>query len=310
VDWEKVGQAFQGGANVLAGGLMDKYQRKRGLEDWEQKQRLASQIQAGEREQEHAFQFGKQTREFTLEGIKNDLKTNPELIPYAIKAEQGDEEATRILSIYAGAKYQMDQKTPLTSDDLALLKDLPPQTRHVIINRHLTTLNEESKRQADLEGVLARTEREKVTTQKAREDMQDNSDLYGGYAAMQAGREQAETQRDRNIRDATAALAKTEALIEKEGGEPLPMTAKDWTPPTDKLKRLMDHKAELERKLDMLQPVATTQASAAAGANEAVGRVTKAVGKSIPPEVLAAAKKKYPNMSDEEIIRQWQASHK
>ena len=51
MDWEKVGQAFQGGANVLAGGLMDKYQRKRDLEEWEQKQRLASQIQTGEREQ-------------------------------------------------------------------------------------------------------------------------------------------------------------------------------------------------------------------------------------------------------------------
>ena len=175
MDWEKVGQAFQGGANVLAGGLMDKYQRKRDMEDWEQKQRLASQIQTGEREQEHAFQFGKQTREFTLEGIKNDLKTNPELIPYAIQAEQGDEEATRILSIYAGAKYQMDQKTPLTSDDLALLKDLPPQTRHVIINRHLTTLNEEVKRKADLKRTEAETAYRTTMAQKAAADLAEGS---------------------------------------------------------------------------------------------------------------------------------------
>lgn len=304
MDWERVGQAFQGGANVLAGGLMDKYQRQKDLQDWEQKQRLASAIQAGEREAEHTFQLEKQTREFTLEGIKNDLKTNPELIPYAVKAEQGDEEATRILSIYAGARYQMDQRTPLTSDDLALLKDLPPQTRHAIINRHLTTLNEAVKGKADLEGVLARTEREKAMTKKAQEDAQDNSDLYGGYAAMQTGREQAEVQRDRGIRDATALLAKTEVLIEKEGGEPLPMTDKGWTPPTAKLNQLMTKKAELERKLNMLQHTATTQTSW----EPAPGAPPQ--GKTIPPEVLAAAKKKYPNMSDEEITRQWLASHK
>jgi len=175
MDWEKVGQAFQGGANVLAGGLMDKYQRKRDLEDWEQKQRLASQIQAGERAQEHEFQLGKQTREFTLEGIKNDLKTNPELRPVAIRAEQGDEEATRILSIYAGAKYQMDQRTPLSSDELAMLKDLPPQTRHVIINRHLTTLNEEVKRKADLKRTEAETDYRTTMAKKATMDLEEGS---------------------------------------------------------------------------------------------------------------------------------------
>jgi len=189
VDWEKVGQAFQGGANVLAGGLMDKYQRKRDMEEWEQKQRLASQIQTGEREQEHEFQLGKQTREFTLEGIKNDLKTNPELIPYALKAEQGDEEATRILSIYAGAKYQMDQKTPLTSDDLALLKDLPPQTRHVIINRHLTTLNEEVKRKADLKRTEAETDYRTKMAQKATMDLEEG----GAAGRAEVNKTQAET---------------------------------------------------------------------------------------------------------------------
>lgn len=172
MDWEKFGQAFQGGANVLAGGLMDKYQRQKDLEDWTQKQRIASQIQTGERDAEHTFQLGKQTREFTLEGIKNDLKTNPELIPYAIKAEQGDEEATRILSIYAGARYQMDQRTPLTSDDLALLKDLPPQTRHSIISRHLTTLNEETKRRADLKRTEAETTYREAMTKKTTQDLE------------------------------------------------------------------------------------------------------------------------------------------
>ena len=216
MDWEKVGQAFQGGANVLAGGLMDKYQRKRDLEDWEQKQRLASQIQTGEREQEHAYQFGKQTREFTLEGIKNDLKTNPELIPYALKAEQGDEEATRILSIYAGARYQMDQKTPLTSDDLALLKDLPPQTRHVIINRHLTTLNEESKRKADLEGTLARTEREKASTAKAEQDLRvaqtkPKEDVQ--YKRDSAGIKQLVTRFEYDLNKLTPEIAKLQTAV-------------------------------------------------------------------------------------------------
>jgi hypothetical protein len=168
---------------------MDKYPRKRDLEDWEQKQRIASTIQTGEREQEHAFQFGKQTREFTLEGIKNDLKTNPELIPYALKAEQGDEEATRILSIYAGAKYQMDQKTPLTSDDLALLKDLPPQTRHVIINRHLTTLNEEVKRKADLKRTEAETDYRTTMAKKAAMDLAEGS----AVGRAETTRTQAET---------------------------------------------------------------------------------------------------------------------
>jgi hypothetical protein len=209
VDWQKAGQAFQGGANVLAGGLMDKYQRKRDMEDWEQKQRIASTIQTGEREQEHAFQFGKQTREFTLEGIKNDLKTNPELIPYAIRAEQGDEEATRILSIYAGAKYQMDRRTPLSSDELALLKDLPPQTRHVIINRHLTTLNEESKRQADLEGVKVRTERDRTMAKKA------EMDLAEGSAAGRSEVNKTRTDTTKLITDRTEAREKKMAAIQQ-----------------------------------------------------------------------------------------------
>jgi hypothetical protein len=305
MDWERVGQAFSGGANVLAGGLMDKYQRQKDLQDWEQKQRLASEIQSGERAQEHAFQFRKQTRDFTLEGIKNDLKTNPELIPYALKAEQGDEEATRILSIYAGAKYQMDQKTPLTSDDLALLKDLPPQTRHVIINRHLTTLNEEVKRKADLEGTLARTEREKATTAKVREDAQANSGLYGDYAIESKARAKAEAEKKKAIADTQKEIQTLSSQANRAGGY------LEGDPESERIQQRLQAAQDRLYQLTVSDVVASSAEQARQKwATEGATKAPAPQGKSIPPDVLAAAKKKYPNMPEEEIIRQWQASHK
>ena len=155
MDWEKVGQAFQGGANVLAGGLMDKYQRKRDLEDWEQKQRLATTIQMDEEERRWG-QADKVRREQAFrDSLKNDMETNPELQPFVERHLQGDPEAGRVLSLYAGSKYKMYQDTPLSSEEIAALSPLPPGIRHTIIRSHLTVL----RKRADEE--LTRTSKEK-----------------------------------------------------------------------------------------------------------------------------------------------------
>lgn len=321
MDWEKVGQAFQGGANVLAGGLMDKYQRQKDLQDWEQKQRLASQIQTGEREQEHAFQFWKQTREFTLDGIKNDLKTNPELIPYALKAEQGDEGATRILSIYAGAKYQMDQKTPLTSDDLALLKDLPPQTRHVIINRHLTTLNEESKRRADLEAVQTRTERDRAMTKKALEDTQDNSGLYGDYAIEKKVRDAAEKQKKADIESTVKDINSLNSRIMSKKAELARSLASKAQAAADSLIQELDRLSGLrddaivrrdgfksEGSEEQARQKWATEPTAKPPAQETPANVVENI--ALTPEdmeEIAAAKKARPDLSEEAIIKAYVA---
>jgi hypothetical protein len=90
----------------------------------------------------------------------------------------------------------MDQRTPLTSEQIAELKDLPPQTRHAIINRHLTTLNEEIKRKAD----LARTEAE--TT-------------YRTAMATKAEKELREGSTEKNAAEATRGLKELAELREK-----------------------------------------------------------------------------------------------
>jgi len=155
VDWEKFGQAFSSGANVLAGGLMDKYQRQKDLQDWQEKQKLATTIQMDEEERRWG-QAEKVRREQAFrDSLKNDIETNPELQPFMERHLQGDPEASRIMSIYAGSKYKMYQDTPLSSEEISALAPLPPGVRHTIIRSHLAVL----RKRADED--LARTSKEK-----------------------------------------------------------------------------------------------------------------------------------------------------
>jgi hypothetical protein len=211
MDIEKIGQVFQGGANVLAGGLMERYQRQKEMQDWYQKQLALDKLQRAETAQKQQFEVGKMDYEMTLNSVKKDFETNPELIPYWQKAQTGDPEAQKVLQVYAGAKHYMDSRTPLSSEQIAELSVLPPQTRHVIINRHLTTLDAETKRQADLKRTEAETAYRTAAAKKLAQDMEQNTPDQKYHAEAVA----AVKGRGEDIEKRIAAREKKQAAIQQ-----------------------------------------------------------------------------------------------
>jgi len=210
MDWAKVGEGIESGAHTLAAGLMEKYQRQKEMEDWYQKQTALDKLQRAEETRKQKFEVGKLDYEMTLAAAKKDFETNPELIPYWQRAQTGDEEAQRVIKVYTGAKHMMDSRTPLSSEEISELSALPPQTRHTIINRHLTTLDAEIKRQADLKRTEAETKYREAMAKKAEAELAAGpGDKYHaeGVAAVK-GREQ-------DIKDRIAARDKKREAVQQ-----------------------------------------------------------------------------------------------
>jgi len=179
VDWEKVGQAFQGGANVLAGGLMDKYQRKRDMEDWEKKTDYSAEIDRRQRQALQDLQTNEANHRAFLDMKKKEYETDPELFPVWQAAQGGDENARDTLETTAEFRHFVDSGIPLTAAQVERLINpgapIPPGVRSRILAGHLKASNEETKRKSEEEGRAARTERDKAMAQKAAADLAEGS---------------------------------------------------------------------------------------------------------------------------------------
>jgi len=212
MDWEKVGQAFQGGANVLSGGLMDKYQRQKDIEDWKHKTEYAQGIEDQQRKaQESRAWLEKRYADF------------PEMKDFHTAAEQGDPEAQKKLYTFAGAWDKLNRMEPLSEGELQEVFSLPPMTKGKLINLDLTNkfalIDRETKRkqgEATLEGTLARTEREKASTAKAEQDLRvaqtkPKEDVQ--YKRDSAGIKQLVTRFEYDLNKLTPEIAKLQTAV-------------------------------------------------------------------------------------------------
>ena len=201
MDWEKVGQAFQGGANVLAGGLMDKYQRKRDMEEWEKKTDYSAEIEMRQRRALQDIQTNEINHRAFLDMKKKEFETDPELFPVWQSAQGGDEKAREILETSTEFRHYVDSGIPLTAAQVTRLIDqgspVPPGIRSRILAGHLKASNEEVKRKADAEQGRATLA---LTTARTKElDQPDNSGLYGDYAIVKKARDVAGKQKSKDI---------------------------------------------------------------------------------------------------------------
>jgi len=194
VDWEKVGQAFQGGANVLAGGLMDRYQRGKDIEDWKRKTDYSADIEMRQRQAVQDLQTNEINHRAFLDMKKKEFETDPELFPVWQSAQVGNEKAREILETSTEFRHYVDSGIPLTAAQVERLIDqgtpIPPGVRSRILAGHLKASNEEVKRQADLTRTEAATtesvergkyykRREKEAALKPQEDVQYKRDSAG-----------------------------------------------------------------------------------------------------------------------------------
>ena len=313
MDWEKVGQAFQGGANVLAGGLMDKYQRKRDMEEWEKKTDYAAGIEERQRKALHDLQVNDINHRAFLDMKKKEFETDPELFPVWQSAQGGDEGARNILETTSEFRHFVDSGIPLTAAQVERLIDqgtpIPPGVRSRILAGHLKATNEESKRKADLEGTLARTERERATTKKSLEP--DEANLYD-YRASEKSREE-QKKKDiaavvKEINDLNSKILSTRAAAERAGAS---KTKAGYDPLFEEVQHLSDLRDEAIARRDALRPSSAAQARAK-WATEPVAKATAPVSENIaltPEDMkeIAAAKAARPDLSEEEIIRAYVA---
>jgi hypothetical protein len=325
MDWEKVGQAFQGGANVLAGGLMDKYQRKRDIEEWEKKTDYAAGIEMRQRQALQDLQTNEINHRAFLDMKKKEFETDPELFPVWQSAQGGDENARGILDTTSEFRHYVDSGIPLTAAQVTRLIDpgasIPSGVRSRILAGHLKASNEETKRKADLEGTLARTEREKATTKKALEDTQDNSGLYGDYAIEKKVRDAAEKQKKADIESTVKEINSLNSRIMSKKAELARSLASKAQAAADSLIQELDRLSGLRddaivRRDDFKSEGSEEQArqkwamepTAKPPAQETPANVVENI--ALTPEdmkEIAAAKAARPDLSEEAIIRAYVA---
>lgn len=166
-DFRLIGEAFDKAANVAASGLMERYQRERDIEDWKKKQDYSAGIQEQEEKRRQAFQMSQRDREEFLKTKREQFKHVPEMMDIFMAADKGDPAATEVYAAYLGAERLLDQKVPLTPDDINATAKLPPYIRSKIFARHLDVMNAEIKRKADLERVGAATEASKAAAKRS-----------------------------------------------------------------------------------------------------------------------------------------------
>jgi len=328
VDWEKVGQAFQGGANVLAGGLMDKYQRKRDMEDWEKKTDYSAEIDRRQRQALQDLQTNEANHRAFLDMKKKEYETDPELFPVWQAAQGGDENARDTLETTAEFRHFVDSGIPLTAAQVERLINpgapIPPGVRSRILAGHLKASNEETKRKSEEEGRAARTERDKAMAKKALEDTQDYSDLYGDYAVRkkEQGKVTAQTKKD-----IESKYKEIKSLNDRIGGKQIELTragaAKNGTvfgAIKAEIERLQGLRSDAE---SWLSDLATTEAAGGAEEQSRQKWATESATKPAPatpvnavenialtPEdmkEIAAAKAARPDLSEEAIIKAYVA---
>jgi ribosomal protein L24 len=310
MDWEKVGQAFQGGANVLAGGLMDKYQRKQNEAEWNRKTDYTAIINERQRKALHDLQLDEINHRAFLDMKKKEFETDPELFPVWQSAQGGDEKARGILETTSEFRHYVDSGIPLTAAQVERLinpgASIPSGVRSRILAGHLKASNEETKRKTDLEGVLARTKdyenREKRENRAIAE--REKAEVHADTVRLVdlKKRERADKKKDwedanKEIQDLDNKLAERDINLRTAQGakNQFPMIALDAD-----IKRLRELKTVAEKRRDRLTedllPPATT------------ANVVEKV--ALTPEdmkEIAAAKAARPDLSEEAIIRAYVA---
>ena len=322
MDWEKVGQAFQGGANVLAGGLMDRYQRGKDIEDWKRKSDYSADIERRQREATDKLQANQIEHRAFLESVQKSVEADPEMFPIWQAAQAGDERSQKINSKYGVVKHYENSGIPLLSEQIAELKDpdapLPPGVRSRILQSHMTSVHKEEKERADLEAIRTRTERDKAMTKKALEE--DQSGLYGDYAIIKKARDVAEKQKRTDIQSIVKEInslnsrimskkveaERAKASKTKAGFDTLVLELDRLTGLRDdalaKRDILKAGSAEEARQKYATEPMATPAAP--------VTPATAVENIALTPEdmkEIAAAKAARPDLSEEEIIKAYVA---
>ena len=316
MDWAKVGQAFQGGANVLAGGLMDKYQRKKDLEDWAQKTNYAQGIEEQQRKAQEAREW-----------LEKRYSEFPEMKDFHSAAEQGDPEAQKKLYTFAGAWDKINRAEPLADSELQEIFSLPPMTKGKLLNLDLknkwAVSDRETKRKQDeatLASTVARTEREKATTKKALEDTQDYSDLYGDYAIEKKVRDTEAKQKEKDLEAIVAEINSLNSRIMSKKAEAeragATKTQAGFGSLIEELNRLSSLRDDALAKRDSMRTGDVSKSSQeqarqkwAAEAATKPETPTNVVEKvALTPEdkiEIEAAMKARPDLSQDEIIRQY-----
>jgi len=213
MDWSKVGQAFQGGANVLASGLMDKHQRKLDQAEWEKKTDYSADIAKRQRQALQDLQTNEINHRAFLDMKKKEFETDPELFPIWQAAQGGDEKAREILEASTEFRHYVDSGIPLTSAQVTRLIDqgtpIPPGIRSRILAGHMKASYAEDERKAEDEGRKARTRRDTATAKKA------EMDLAEGSAVGRAEVNKARADTTKLITDRVADREKRQAAIQQ-----------------------------------------------------------------------------------------------
>ena len=324
-DLEKIGQAFSGGANVLAGGLMDKYQRKRDMEEWEKKTDYAAGIEERQRKALHDLQVNDINHRAFLDMKKKEFETDPELFPVWQLAQGGDEGARNMLETTSEFRHFVDMGIPLTAAQVERLIDqgtpIPPGVRSRILAGHLKASTEEQDKETERERkklgdklTAARiADLEKRTKQVGAED---ESNLYD-YRASEKAREE-QKKKDiaavvKEINDLNSEILSTRAAAERAGAS---KTKAGYDPLFEEVQHLAGLRDEAIARRDALRPSSAAQARQK-WATEAEARtaapatpVNEVENIALTPEdmkEIAAAKAARPDLSEEEIIRAYVA---
>jgi hypothetical protein len=327
MDWESFGQGIKGTANTLAGALLEQRQRQQEMQDWYQKQTALNSAEQAKEARAHTFDIGKLNYQTTLDSVKKDFEQNPELVPYWQRAQAGDPDAQKVVQTYAGARYMMDSNTPLSSDQIAELGGLPPQTRHAIINQHLNTLDTEMKKQAD----LARTKQETATSaataawrqKQTATASEDNSDLYGGYAEQKKATDKAAAQKQKETDSAQKEIQRLEVQIGAKVAQAQRLAASKnpagGPALAAEIETLKRYQQDAKNRLYKLTAGAQAQSSEAQ-ANQGYAKASPILNPQNVVETVALtaedkaaiekAKAARPDLSDDEIIKQYLAFKK
>jgi hypothetical protein len=301
MDWEKVGQAFSGGANVLASGMMDKYQRKIDSQE-QQKRDLRDQIKA-------------------------EFDTDPELRPIALRAHAGEADAQETVSLYAGLLQTLASGTPFTEDHYKALAPLPPMTKSRLIGEDLKLKRtlEDRERQRQLfesQEETRKSQREhqrKLEQRWEKEDMgavPDESNIYD-YRVSQKAREE-QKRKDilavvKEINELNSKILSTRAEAERAGAS---KTKAGYDPLFEEVQHLAGLRDEAIARRDALRPSSARQAQQKWATEGAARTATPSTPATVAENIaltpedmkeIAAAKAARPDLSEEAIIKAYVA---
>lgn len=136
-DISKVGQAFRRGADVWAGGILQKESERLDEERWRRRQEEVAGRKAAEDE-----------KASLLRQLEREFSSDPELVPFATRAREGDPSAVETLSIYAGLREQLATRNPFNEAYMSAVQQLPPMTRSRLISENVKLMQDIQDREA------------------------------------------------------------------------------------------------------------------------------------------------------------------